>query len=191
MGENHQQQQQRQQEEQDQGQPPRLRSINNYQISFVKFINKTTRNVALYWINYRGRAIKYGVLLPGDCLDINTFVTHPWIFVDDETNDRYTVNQRNVFFPEPWVRRREDSGRPRTNVYITLPLYTLREMSLRIIGRCITRIEQVFQLDIPRSLQYELKEMLFVASEEPEGKIYSRIDRGSTINGHNHLPPPQ
>ncbi|XP_043249139.1 von Hippel-Lindau disease tumor suppressor isoform X2 [Colletes gigas] len=176
MGENHQQQQQQQQQEdQDRGQPPRLRSINNYQKSFVKFINKTTRNVALYWINYRGRAIKYGVLLPGDFLDINTFVTHPWIFVDDETNDR----------------RREDSGRPRTNVYITLPLYTLREMSLRVIGRCITRIEQVFQLDIPRSLQYELKEMLFVASEESEGQIHPRVDRGSTVNGHNNLPPPQ
>lgn len=83
MGENHQQQQQQQQQ-----QPPLLRSIDNEHRSFVKFINKTLHSVVLYWIDYQGQAVSYGVLSPDDCLDINTFVTHPWIFVDKETRDR-------------------------------------------------------------------------------------------------------
>ncbi|CAK9797311.1 von Hippel-Lindau disease tumor suppressor [Anthophora plagiata] len=161
MGENHQEEQQ----------PPVLRSINNVERSFVKFINKTLHNVILYWIDYQGQAVSYGVLSPDDSLDINTFVTHPWIFVDQETRDRYTANQQNVFFPEPWFAkyrrlrsqhsRSELPQRPeRTNVYITLPVYTLRELSLRAIKRRLTHDRQAFQLDIPRSLQYELATML-------------------------------
>lgn len=69
-------------------QQPLLRSINNVYVSLVRFINKTMHNVVLYWIDYQGRAVSYGVLSPGDCLDIDTFVTHPWIFVDQETRDR-------------------------------------------------------------------------------------------------------
>ena len=67
---------------------PLLRSINNVYVSLVRFINKTMRNVVLYWIDYQGRAVSYGVLSPDDCLDIDTFVTHPWIFVDQETKER-------------------------------------------------------------------------------------------------------
>lgn len=77
MGESHQQQQ------------PLLRSINNEHKSFVKFINKTLHNVILYWIDYQGQAVSYGVLSPGDCRLIDTFDTHPWIFVDQETRDRW------------------------------------------------------------------------------------------------------
>ncbi|XP_003704089.1 von Hippel-Lindau disease tumor suppressor [Megachile rotundata] len=157
MGENHQQQEQQ----------PVLRSINNEHRSFVKFINKTLHSVVLYWIDYQGQAVSYGVLAPGDCLDIDTFVTHPWIFVDAETRDRYTVNQRDVFFPEAWfvryrgLRQSElPQRRERTNVYITLPVYTLRELSLRAIKRRLTYDRQAFQLDIPRSLQHELATML-------------------------------
>ncbi|XP_054001771.1 von Hippel-Lindau tumor suppressor homolog [Hylaeus anthracinus] len=148
MGENQQQQQQQQQQ-----QPQFLRSINNDQRTFVKFINTTQRHVGLYWIDYQGQAVSYGVLTPDEHKDINTFVTHPWIFVDNETNDRYTVNQRDVFFPQPWQRER-------LYVYITLPLYTLREMSLRTIKRRLSYDLQAFHLDIPRSLQFELAAML-------------------------------
>lgn len=159
MGENHQEQ-------------PILRSINNDQRSFVKFINRTQRNVVLYWIDYQGQAISYGMLSPGDCLDINTFVTHPWIFVDNETTDRFMVNEKDVFFPEPWLRRNELPERcERTDVYITLPVYTLREMSLKAIKRCLKHDRHAFQLDIPRSLQYELAAML------PRTVDYDNYDR--------------
>ncbi|XP_033347245.1 von Hippel-Lindau disease tumor suppressor [Bombus vosnesenskii] len=160
-------------------QQPLLRSINNVYVSLVRFINKTMHNVILYWIDYQGRAISYGVLSPGDCLDIDTFVTHPWIFVDQETRDRYTVNQKEVFFPEPSplllvrqecrnpirVALHPHRRRERTDVFITLPIYTLRELCLRAIRRLLTHDEQAFQLDIPRSLQYELAIMLLKNEE--------------------------
>jgi len=81
--------------------------------------------------------------------------------------NRYLVDQRDVFFPAPWflkyrgVRRSELPQRiERTNVYIVLPMFTLQELSLRVIKNCLTCDSQAFLLDIPRSLQLELFTML-------------------------------
>ncbi|OAD54125.1 Von Hippel-Lindau disease tumor suppressor [Eufriesea mexicana] len=146
---------------------PLLRSYNNVHKSFVRFINKTLHNVILYWMDYQGQAVSYGVLAPDDCRLIDTFDKHPWVFVDQETGDRYVANQRDVFFPDPWFgknRSLEHSETPvkyeRTDVYITLPVYTLRDLSLRAIRQCLTHDQQAFQLEIPRSLQLELADML-------------------------------
>lgn len=80
------------------------------------------------------------------------------------------MNQKDVFFPEPWFKHRDMTNRlsndglpqrvQRTNVYITLSVCTLRELSLRTIRKCLRYDRQAFLLDIPRSLQYELAMML-------------------------------
>ncbi|XP_024870804.1 von Hippel-Lindau disease tumor suppressor isoform X1 [Temnothorax curvispinosus] len=151
---------------------PIFRSLNSQHESFVRFINTTPHAITLYWMDYQGQAISYGDLSPGDYREINTFHTHPWIFVNKETGvrakrNRYLVDQRDVFFPAPWflkyrgVRRSELPQRiERTNVYIVLPMFTLQQVSLRVIKNCLTYDSQAFLLDIPRSLQLELFTML-------------------------------
>ncbi|XP_012276279.1 von Hippel-Lindau disease tumor suppressor [Orussus abietinus] len=145
---------------------PFLRSISNVHSSFVRFVNTTRRSVGVYWIDYQGHAVQYGILSYRDYLDVNTFVTHPWIFVDEETQDRFRVNCSDVFFPEAWFPRdvaiRPDDLPPRverTCVYITLPIYSLRELCLRVVKRKLRSDWHAFLLDIPRSLQYELASM--------------------------------
>ncbi|KAL2740322.1 von Hippel-Lindau tumor suppressor [Vespula squamosa] len=157
---------------------PFLRSLDNSQISFVRFINCTTRTVALYWIDYQGQAISYGTLYPGSYVDIDTFVTHPWIFVDDETKERFLVNQRDVFFPEPWLEKYLNARRQylphridRTNAKIMIPMYSLLELSLRAIQNSLKYKEQVFKLNIPRCLQYE------IASRLPKLQSEQRVSR--------------
>lgn len=153
--------------DENQQQGPIFRSLNSQHESFVKFINTTPHTITLYWMDYQGQAISYGDLSPGDYREINTFHTHPWIFVNKETGVRYLVNQRDVFFPAPWfleyrgVRWDELPQRiERTNVYIVLPMFTLQQLSLRVIKTCLTYDSQAFLLDIPRSLQLELFTML-------------------------------
>ncbi|KAI4473929.1 hypothetical protein M0802_015870 [Mischocyttarus mexicanus] len=144
-----------------------IRSMNNYQISFVKFINCTHRTVAIYWIDYEGQAIKYASLQPARSLEVDTFVTHPWIFADDETNDRYLVNNSDVFYPEPWLAGVLNGREPyyphrvnRTQARIIAPMYTLLELSSRAITKCLNYKEQVLRLNIPRCLQRKLASML-------------------------------
>ncbi|XP_011881498.1 PREDICTED: von Hippel-Lindau disease tumor suppressor [Vollenhovia emeryi] len=146
---------------------PIFRSLNSQHESFVRFINTTPHIITLYWMDYQGQAISYGDLSPGDYREINTFHTHPWIFVNKETGVRYLVEQREVFLPAPWflkyrgVRPSELPQRiERTNVYIVLPMFTLQQMSLRVIKNCLTNDSQAFLLDIPRTLQEELFTML-------------------------------
>ncbi|XP_011499434.1 PREDICTED: protein Vhl [Ceratosolen solmsi marchali] len=151
------------QQEEDEQLPPTLRSIHNRHSSFVKFINTTRHNIGVYWIDYQGKMVCYRVLGCRDHVEINTFVTHPWIFVDEETKDRFPGNGEEVFFPEPWFAKYRGM-RPfelparieRTPVYITLPLYSLRDLCLREIKRRLRYDWQAFDLEIPWSLQHEL-----------------------------------
>lgn len=80
---------------------------------------------------------------------------------------RYTVNQKVVFFPElcPLLPERCE----RTRVHITLPMYTLCELALKVIRGRLTYNWQAFLLDIPRSLQYELAMML--PDKQVEGAV--------------------
>lgn len=68
-----------------------FRSLNSQLESFVRFINRTPHCITLYWIDYGGKPVDYGDLSPGESKEINTFVTHPWIFVNRETWDRYVL----------------------------------------------------------------------------------------------------
>jgi hypothetical protein len=59
-----------------------LRSLNSAQATQITFINETSEIVALYWLNFHGRRVSYGVMSPGQSLPMNTFATHPWILTD-------------------------------------------------------------------------------------------------------------
>ncbi|XP_011689475.1 PREDICTED: von Hippel-Lindau disease tumor suppressor [Wasmannia auropunctata] len=153
---------------------PIYRSLNSHHESYVRFINTTPHTITLYWMDYQGQAVNYGNLSPGDNREINTFHTHPWIFVNKETGVRYLANRRDVFFPMPWFINNCGDSRDhrfgpslrgpqrieRTNVYIVLPMFTLQQLSLRVIKNCIRYDSQAFLLDIPRTLQLDLFTML-------------------------------
>lgn len=40
--------------------------------------NDSTHPCELFWHDYTGLEVSYGVMLPGETKIINTFVTHPW-----------------------------------------------------------------------------------------------------------------
>ncbi|XP_014213975.1 von Hippel-Lindau tumor suppressor homolog [Copidosoma floridanum] len=142
-----------------------LRSIHNRDSSFVKFFNTSPHDVEIYWIDYNGKPVFYQTLGHQDYIDINTFVTHPWIFVEKETKDRYLANGSSVYFPRSW--RENYRGRPlnvselparveRVVVRISLPMHTLRDICLRAIKRRIKDDRSVYDLELPRTLQFEL-----------------------------------
>lgn len=143
-----------------------LKSLNQNYKSFVRFINTTNYRVEVIWIDYNGHAKLYKTLMPNEEYNINTFATHPWIFVEEETRDRFMVKCEDVFMPEPWFVRYHNIPRnqwpqriERVDVQITIPIYTLRDLSLRVIKRHLKHDYQAFLLEIPKTLQYELASM--------------------------------
>lgn len=140
-----------------------LKSKHSSHKSFVRFINNTDRVVDVIWINFEGQHVKYKTLPPSAFFDCNTYVTHPWLFFDSETRDKLVVKNKEVFLPEAWyvqyqhLREEDLPLKPdRTLVYITIPVYTLRERSLQVVRNSLSQPEDAFKLELPSTLQREL-----------------------------------
>lgn len=72
--------------------------------SFVRFMNRTQRGVDIVWLNYEGARVKFKTLSAYEFVDVNTYVGHPWIFLDMETGERLVVNLKSVYEPTTgWV----------------------------------------------------------------------------------------
>lgn len=71
-------------------------------LSFIRFKNVTQRIVDVIWINYEGARVKYKTLQPEEFFDVNTYVAHPWIFLDALSHERLNANSRHLYEPGPW-----------------------------------------------------------------------------------------
>jgi hypothetical protein len=60
-----------------QEQPPR--SLNSkVKVDGIKFTNAATVAIKMFWLDWKGNPVSYGVVQPGGQMRMNTFVTHPW-----------------------------------------------------------------------------------------------------------------
>jgi von Hippel-Lindau disease tumor supressor len=65
----------------------------------MKFVNRSTNVIKIYWLNYKGKRILYGTLKPSEELQLTTYLTHPWLITDSDDN------AKSIYFPD---------GQPRT-----------------------------------------------------------------------------
>lgn len=68
---------------------------------FVLFVNKTTRFVDIFWINYKGNHQSFGSIGPGEQKKVNTFSKHPWVFRDKCTGEKLHTDNKDIFWPIP------------------------------------------------------------------------------------------
>ncbi|KAK7878774.1 hypothetical protein WMY93_030934 [Mugilogobius chulae] len=104
---------------------PLVRSLNSRIPVSAVFCNCTARVVRPLWVDFNGEPRPYHDLQPGTGRKMCTFVGHPWLFRDAETNDPMKVNSKDLFLPTPAA-----SGNP-TMAKITLPVYTLKDRALQ------------------------------------------------------------
>ena len=58
----------------------------------VRFINHSRSRVKLFWLDYQGRQVLYSTLEPSNGhYDVDTYVTHPWIAFDEQTNQPISI----------------------------------------------------------------------------------------------------
>ena len=106
------------------------RSLESRTKSPVKFINKTGKDIEIFWLDFSGKEFSYGRIHSSEssALAINSFVTHPWIAKDCSTGQRLWLNGKEIFLPpQPRTARiiigvnREQLIVKRACVLITLP----------------------------------------------------------------------
>ena len=56
--------------------------------------------VHVYWLNYEGKRISYGNIPPTASFRLETFVTHPWIVIDEASGDAL-----GIWYPEETYSR--------------------------------------------------------------------------------------
>ncbi|KAK9975849.1 hypothetical protein ABG768_021081 [Culter alburnus] len=154
--------------------PAPLKSLNSYDQTFISFINKSNRNAEAWWVNFSGIPVSYGDIKPGKSLQMNTYLTHPWIFRAPD-GAKLLANLSEVYFPTQ--AQYEEYGHPRYQpVYVTAPVYSLQEYCARLI-RSIVRKEDICKLEIPNGLRKDL-------SREPDLlKDIKILSNRRSING--------
>jgi hypothetical protein len=73
------------------------RSQQSSSVSSIQFVNRSSRPVQLYWLDFQGQRKSYGIMAPGTAHQQHTFSSHPWVVVDDANKVRALVVAR----PEP------------------------------------------------------------------------------------------
>jgi hypothetical protein len=61
----------------------RLRSISGSTATTFTITNKLDKPVSLNWLNYQGERVLYANLEPGQSAGEQTYLTHPWVVVDE------------------------------------------------------------------------------------------------------------
>lgn len=94
-------------------------------------------------------------------MKVNTFCTHPWIFVCPTTGERLQVNSKDVFYPEAWfkfINKAEDGlvTVGRQEAIIQLPLKSLRDICLWQLLLLVQSKDDIYALEIPKSLKADL-----------------------------------
>ncbi|XP_065072387.1 uncharacterized protein LOC135696799 [Rhopilema esculentum] len=69
----------------------------------ITFRNMTENDASVYWVNFQGKAVFYGfikrTMASGKGLDIDTYITHPWIAVDRKKNELLAINFSRILRP--------------------------------------------------------------------------------------------
>lgn len=139
---------------------------------YLRFVNNTLRKVNVVWIDYGGSSKTYGTLEPHRHFDMHTYEGHPWIAEDTVSKKRMMMNSTEVFFPKssqnqsqgssgqhrcyvPALSNNELNGQQmkREYVYITLPVFSLLELSAEVIIKSVRNRGDIRSLILPRRLQ--------------------------------------
>ncbi|GBP85605.1 von Hippel-Lindau tumor suppressor homolog [Eumeta japonica] len=121
--------------------------------AFVQFVNKTRRPVDIWWRNYEGQRYFYVRIGPSQHVNVDTFITHPWEFLDAITCERFVINNEKVFRPPPCI----GNMRFRTHWNITAGVRTLRRAALIAVGSYMKNDNGVDTLGLPKVLVEEVK----------------------------------
>ncbi|KAF9789026.1 hypothetical protein SFRURICE_005628 [Spodoptera frugiperda] len=74
-----------------------VKSLNGDHKVLLRFTNRTPHEVNVWWRNFEGKKVFYQRLGPGASYDVESYLTHPWEFIDASTGAHYVVDNKRIF----------------------------------------------------------------------------------------------
>ncbi|XP_055689685.1 protein Vhl [Lutzomyia longipalpis] len=169
---------------------PALRSGVSSHRAFVLFHNTSNRHVELFWINYSGQRASYGILQPDEKRKIDTFVSHPWCFVDAYNLTKFLVNGQEVFFPVVWYEGSIDLVRmmiKRQIARIHAPVRPLREICMERVAMRLPNTYAAHEIEVPASISQDIEQTFKELKEKPQQSTLQRLEQLERRNQqHQH-----
>lgn len=156
-----------------------LHSLSGDDQSHVTFYNSSSKAVAAFWLNYQGIRVHYGDIQPGDSKHMDTYVTHPWVFVqqsdhnldmlvndvvriggDDDSVDETLRGKPHRLYEDSWSHffpPQAENPHRRHLVVIHPRMHSLKSLAMSVVRGKVARRE--LRLDeefVPASLVKEL-----------------------------------
>lgn len=140
-----------------------VRSVHSSHRAFLRFSNRTSRPVDVWWRDFQGVKHHYVRLEDGSTYDVNSFLTHPWEFTDASTNESYVINNKLVFRAPNHV----GGMMYRTNWNICVTMRTLRSTTMLTLASLLPNPEAAWRVDLPAVLSRELAELVHTLQNTP------------------------
>lgn len=161
---------------------------------YLRFTNLTERSINVVWVNFSGQYVSYKILHRGQFVDVNTFKTHPWIAIDNNTKDKMHLNKNFVYDPQtfrehftanfPQYRLRE-GVESRIIVAITLPMNSLKYTVLLYLKNYFKDTHPVDKLDLPNFLADALKAHILERNNLNTLPLFRVPSSNPSVSGNN------
>ncbi|KAK9509370.1 hypothetical protein O3M35_006702 [Rhynocoris fuscipes] len=149
-----------------------VRNVQPLEHAFYRFKNCSQCKVYVYWKSPTS-FVFYNCLTPGQFLDVNSYESHVWLFLNGDNGSRLWGEGRYEFYSKGWrkellVAKRvgfldESHNVPfRRLIKITYPLYNLACLSMEVVRDTNIKLEDVDDLEIPVTLKYDLRLMISI-----------------------------
>ncbi|XP_053618381.1 protein Vhl [Plodia interpunctella] len=133
-------------------------SIRSEKKAFIRFVNRTSRPVDVWWRDYNGLRVHYVTMQPNSYYNTDTYISHPWEFTDGHTHERYVINNKDIFRAPESIANVPH----RTTWYITIGMRTLVNTALLAIASKLKSVQHVDALGLPKSLADDLKKLIIM-----------------------------
>lgn len=140
-----------------------VKSVESTYTAYLRFTNRTSRPVDIWWRDFNGVKRHYIRLDAGAYYDINSFLTHPWEFTDASTNEHFVINNKPIFRAPNHV----GGMLYRTNWNISVKVRTLRRTSMLALASLLPTPEAATVLDLPVMLGKEVAELVSTLKNTP------------------------
>ncbi|KAM3956638.1 von Hippel-Lindau protein [Aphomia sociella] len=135
-----------------------IRSIESEKRVHLRFVNKTSRPVDVWWRDFNGARRLYIRMKSRSYYNVDSFLTHPWEFTDVNTKERYIINGKEIFRAPVSI----GGLRQRTSWLISVPMRSLRQTALLAAASSMSDPSHVDALGLPNPLAEDLRKYVEV-----------------------------